>query len=152
MSLSGNARQILVVALGNRDAAQELSAALDASTGANAVFSASTDATHLGFFGVTVSTRATAYTQTYATATKTHSAPTAVALTNSTGGTPATTFAVIVAPAANATTSLTADMTAVQNALAQTAVSINALIVDVANIKQVVNSIIDDLQLYGLLS
>lgn len=42
-------------------------------------------------------------------------------LTDSTGGTPGTTFAAITAPGANATTSLSADMAAVKNALASTA-------------------------------
>ncbi len=157
----------MVQAIG-ADAAQEFVAAVNTSTGSGPI-SAGSDATHLGFFSVTavaqasaytltystklrtnssltaVTVSTTAFTQTYATATHTHSNPTAVALTNSTGGTPATTFAAIVAPGANATTSLTADMTAVQNALAQTAVSINALIVDVANVKSVANSIITDL-------
>lgn len=44
-------------------------------------------------------------------------------ITDSTGGTPSTAFAAITAPGANATTSLTADMTAVKNALSQIVVS-----------------------------
>lgn len=43
------------------------------------------------------------------------------ALTDSTGGTASETIAAIVAPGANATTSLTADMTAVKNGLASLA-------------------------------
>jgi len=43
------------------------------------------------------------------------------ALTDSTGGTASQTLAAITAPAANATTSLTADMTAVKNGLASLA-------------------------------
>lgn len=49
------------------------------------------------------------------------------AITDSTGGTGATTFAAITAPAANATTALTADMTAVKNALSEIATQLNAL-------------------------
>lgn len=48
-------------------------------------------------------------------------------ITDSTGGTASATFAAITAPAANATTSLTADMTAVKNALAQVALQLNAM-------------------------
>lgn len=48
------------------------------------------------------------------------------AITDSTGGAASATFAAITAPAANATTSLTADMTAVKNALAQIALQLNA--------------------------
>jgi hypothetical protein len=56
-------------------------------------------------------------------------------LTDSTGGTPSTTLAAITAPAANATTSLTADMTAVKNALASIASQLAKIRTDVANIK-----------------
>lgn len=48
-------------------------------------------------------------------------------ITDSTGGAASATFAAITAPAANATTSLTADMTAVKNALAQIALQLNAI-------------------------
>ena len=47
-------------------------------------------------------------------------------LTDNTGGTASATLAAITAPAANATTSLTADMTAVKNAIAQFAKMDNA--------------------------
>jgi len=49
------------------------------------------------------------------------------AITDSTGGTGSATFAAITAPAANATTSLTADMTAVKNALSEIATQLNAI-------------------------
>jgi hypothetical protein len=52
---------------------------------------------------------------------------------DSTGGTPALTFAAITAPGANATTSLTADMTAVKNALSQTAATLQAIQVALKN-------------------
>lgn len=51
----------------------------------------------------------------------------AVTITDSTGGTPSATFAAITAPGANATTSLTADMTAVKNALSEIAGQLNAI-------------------------
>lgn len=53
------------------------------------------------------------------------------AITDNTGGTSSSTFAAITAPAANATTSLTADMTAVKNALASIAARLNAIQVGV---------------------
>lgn len=59
---------------------------------------------------------------------------TSAALTDNTGGSATTTLAAITAPAANATTSLTTDMTAVKNALASQAAQINALVVDVTAI------------------
>ena len=48
-------------------------------------------------------------------------------LTDSTGGTPGATLAAITAPAANATTSLTNDMTAVRNSIASLNAQINSL-------------------------
>lgn len=48
-------------------------------------------------------------------------------ITDSTGGTGSATFAAITAPAANATTSLTADMTAVKNALSEIATILNGV-------------------------
>jgi hypothetical protein len=110
---------------------------------------------NVGFYGTTPVARASAYTQTYsATSTpntaKTHSAKTAAALTNSTGGTVSTTLAAITAPASNVTTSLTADMTAVKNALASLADQVNKLRNDDLVVANLVNSIIDDLQAYGL--
>jgi hypothetical protein len=110
---------------------------------------------NVGFYATAPQARASAYTQTYsATSTpntaKTHSAKTAAALTNSTGGTVSTTLAAITAPASNVTTSLTADMTAVKNALASLADQVNKLRNDDLVVANLVNSIIDDLQTYGL--
>lgn len=51
----------------------------------------------------------------------------AVTITDSTGGTPSATFAAITAPGANATTSLSADMLAVKNALSEIAGQLNAI-------------------------
>ncbi len=99
-----------------------------------------------GFFGKTPATQPAAYTQTYNTASKTCADPTAPAITDSTGGTAATTFAAITAGASYAQ----ADMQAVQNALAQVAESLNALNTDVASVKQNVNSMINDAGTLGL--
>lgn len=109
----------------------------------------------VGFYATSPQARASAYTQTYsAVATpntaKTHSAKTAAALTDSTGGAVGTTLAAITAPAANATTSLTTDMTNVKNALASLADQVNKLRNDNLVVANLVNSIIDDLQAYGL--
>lgn len=57
------------------------------------------------------------------------------AVTGSTGGAVSTALAVITAPAANATFSLTDDMTAVKNALASIAAQLALIKTDVANVK-----------------
>lgn len=56
-------------------------------------------------------------------------------VTDSTGGAVSTTLAAIVAPAANATTDLTDDMTAVKNALASIAAQLAKIKADVAAVK-----------------
>lgn len=94
-----------------------------------------------GFFGVTPQARPAAYTQTYATATRTHSDPTGLALTDSTGGTASNTIA----------NSGAAYSQSNQNDFrASITDEVNKHTADIANIKQLVNSIIDDLQGYGL--
>lgn len=98
----------------------------------------------VGVFGVTPQARPAAYTQTYSTATRTHSNPTAAALTDSSGGTPAATLAAITGGGS-------ACENATKNAVASLAAQVNALIVDMANVKQVVNQALDDLQGYGWL-
>lgn len=87
----------------------------------------------IGFFGIAPAVRATAYTQTYSTASKTVAAPTVAAV--------ATTGSTITTPYGY-TTSAQAD--AIPTA-------INALAADVLNIEKNVTAIIDDLQAYGLL-
>lgn len=99
------------------------------------------DGTTVGFFGVTPATRPTAYTQTYATADKTHAAPTAAALTVTDGA--GTNDGTIDAITDNAST-----ITAVQELADQ----INKLVADVADVKQLVNSVIDDLQILGIVT
>lgn len=88
--------------------------------------------TTVGFYGATPAARATGYTQTYSTATRTHSNPTASA---------------VVTTAATQTTPFGFASGAQADAIS---VAINALIVDVANVKGVVNSVVDDLQTIGI--
>lgn len=123
------------------------------------------DGTTAGVYGVTPATRPTAFTQTYSTATKTHSNPTAAALTDNSGGTADTTLQSVpnasgdgggvatVSAAANVATvtSVNTAITAIKNDFADLAASNNALIVDLANTKQVLNQVIDDLQITGWL-
>lgn len=90
---------------------------------------ASGSAPMIGFLGANAVARPTAYTQTYATATRTHSNITATAPSAYAGG-------------ANGY-STAAKAQEVRNAAA-------ALVTDMANVKQVLNSVIDDLQGYGL--
>lgn len=86
---------------------------------------------NVGFYGVTAAARPAAYTQTYATASRTHNNLTA---TNPpAGGTGATAGAY--------------DTAAHRDAMIT---SLTNLIADVTNLKQVVNSIIDDDQTLGL--
>ena len=85
----------------------------------------------IGFLGSTAAARPGAYTQAYATATRTHSNPTASTPSAYAGG-------------ANGY-STAAKAQELRDQIA-------ALVADVANIKQVLNSVIDDLQAYGLLA
>jgi hypothetical protein len=96
----------------------------------------------VGFYGVTPTTRPAAYTQTYATATRTHSNPTAVDFTDNSGGSASDTIAAIVGGGA-------ACEDTTKDAIASLARQSDRMVVDMANIKQVVNQIIDDLQLNG---
>ena len=87
----------------------------------------------LGFFGATLAARPSAYTQTYATADKTHSNATSADLVT-TAVTQTTPFGFAGAAQGDAI-----------------ATQFNALRVDVLDLKQLVNSVIDDLQALGLL-
>jgi len=116
------------------------------------------DGNNVGFYNVTPVARPSAYTQTYSTATRTHSNPTASALTDNSGGSANTTIQAMSDPA---DTPLTADIlrddlvanfiAATRNNIADLTAQVNALIVDLANLKQVVNQVIDDHQANGLL-
>lgn len=106
---------------------------------------ASGTAPMIGFLGTAAQALPTAYTQTYATATRTHSNPTAAVLTDNSGGSASGTLAAITGGGANCEN-------ATKDAIASLAAQIAALITDQANVKQVVNQILDDLQGYGLLA
>ena len=84
----------------------------------------------------------TAYTQTYATATRTHANQTQVKLTDGTTGTPTTTINAV---------SGTGDDTTINDNGASLVRELSRVRADVANLKQVVTSLIDDGQAYGLL-
>lgn len=90
------------------------------------------DGSTAGFFGVTPASRASAYTQTYSTADKTHA--------NFTSADLATTAATQTTPWGFASQAQ-ADNIATQ---------FNLLRADVADAKALINSVIDDLQTYGL--
>lgn len=93
----------------------------------------------IGVFGVTPSARASAYTQTYSTATKTHANATTTTLTAASGTADGTVDDVTGAHS----------QTILNNNFKEMATQINALIVDLANLKGVVNSIINDQRAYG---
>lgn len=96
----------------------------------------------LGFYGATPVARPAAYTQTYATPTRTHAARTAQALTDNSGGTAADTIPDV--PAAY-------DEATVANIIASLVDEINKLRADQINTAQVLNQALDDLQANGLL-
>jgi len=95
----------------------------------------SMNGTGISFFDVAPVARPSAYTQTFATADKTHA--------NAAGSSVATTALV------DAVTGNFAYDTAAQGDAVAT--TINEIIVDLADLKQLVNSVIDDLQALGLL-
>lgn len=127
MALSTNLVRKLQIALADADAAAELKAAIDANSSGAMTF------TVYGAYSVTPVARPSAFTQTYATATKTHSNPTAVA---------------VVTTASTSTTPF--GYSQVQADAIVTA--INALVIDMVNVKSVLNSVIDDLQSEGWLA
>jgi hypothetical protein len=100
------------------------------------------------FLAVVDQTPGTAYTQTYSTATKTHSNPTATAHTYPGSGNlfDATPADLLINVRTDSTANAVADMVINVKSLAD---NLNQTIVDVANVKQVVNSLIDDLQARG---
>jgi hypothetical protein len=110
---------------------------------ANIVGDLDHDGTNAGFFGVTPAARPSALTQTYSTASATHSNPTATALTHT--------------AVAGTTDGTLVDCTgtyseaAVEENFKELAVAINNLITDVANTKQFLNQVVDQLQTLGLL-
>lgn len=93
----------------------------------------------LGFFNATPVVQRTAYTQTYATADRTHAAPTAATLTMADGA----------GTNDNTIDAVTGDASVIA-AFQEVVDEINKLIADVADTKQMVNSLVDDLQALGL--
>ena len=99
------------------------------------------DGSNIGFFSVAPAARTAAWTQTYATATRTQNNLTSQTLTDSTGGVASTTVVAIAG---------TGDDANINNNFADLIAQVNALIVDLTNVKQITNQIIDDQQTYGL--
>ena len=106
------------------------------------------DGASIGFFAVVPVARATAYTQTFATASKTHAILTAATLTDSTGGVKDDTVAAI--PVVGGSGATTAQEGVIDDNFAELTEEINALRVDLNNVKEVLNAVIDDHQAYGL--
>ncbi len=115
------------------------------------------DGSNVGFFNVTPTIQAAAYTQTYATASRTQNNLTSATLTDNSGGIPDTTIQALTDPA-NAPVDADAlrdDLVLnlipeLRNNFADLADQVNKLRVDLENVKQVVNSLIDDSQSFGL--
>ena len=105
------------------------------------------DGSQIGYFGTAPANITAAYVQTFSTATRTHANPTALTLTDSTGGTPDDTLVAITAVGGSGAT--TTQEGEIDDNFAECADEINKLIADMANIKELVNSIIDDRQTYG---
>lgn len=103
----------------------------------------------IGFFNATPVVQPSAYTQTYSTADKTHAAPTAATLTDNSGG-GATDNTIGAIAGVDGTGSNAAGLTTTRDAIAELADEINKLVADMADVKQLVNSVIDDLQALGL--
>lgn len=98
--------------------------------------------TNVGFYGVAPVARPATYTQTFATASRTHAARTTATLTDSSGGTATTTIAAVPG---------TYSQTNTRDAYASMTSQINKLIADLASTGAVLNQVIDDLQANGLL-
>lgn len=107
------------------------------------------DGSNIGFFAVAPVARAAAYTQTFSTADKTHAAITAATLTDNTGGSKDNAVAAITVVGGSGAT--TAQEGVINDNFAEVVEEINALRVDLDDVKQLANAIIDDLQAYGLL-
>jgi hypothetical protein len=139
------AGQFLILLFGNGNTTIQDNA--DISLRGNANFTGTTGDTMVlisdgtTWYEISRATERGAYTQTYSTADKTHAAPTAATLTVSDGaGTNDNTIGAITADAS------------VIAAVQELADEINKLVADVADVKQVVNSIIDDLQALGIVA
>lgn len=102
----------------------------------------------IGFQGATPIVTPAAYTQTYATADRTHNARTAATLTDNSGGAAADGTIAAITGGNNAGS---ADLVPTQDAIVELADQINKLIADQQDTAQLLNSVIDDLKSYGLL-
>jgi hypothetical protein len=107
------------------------------------------DGTNIGFYGVAPVARPAAYTQTFATADRTHAARTALTLTDSTGSTANQTVVAITAVGGSGAT--TTQEGEINDNFADLTDEINKLIADVADTAELLNSVIDDLQANGIL-
>jgi hypothetical protein len=96
----------------------------------------------VSFFGGPAVARAAAYTQTYATASRAHANLTASTLTDNTTGTADTTVVDV---------GTSFSQVRLNNNFADLIAQINNLRTDLDNVKQVLTSVIDDLQAYRLL-
>ena len=119
-------------------------------------FEGSGTAAMIGAYGVAAVARPSAFTQTYATATKTHSNATSATLTDNSAGTADTTVQAMANVSGGNVSALITDINtnllpAIRNNIADLTAQVNAIQVDLLNIKQVANSVIDDLQSEGWL-
>jgi hypothetical protein len=94
----------------------------------------------VGFYGSAGVTKPSAYTQTYTTASKTHAVPGVTTLVAASG----------TADGTVADVGTTFSQTGLNNNFRDVAAAIQALIVDVANTKQVLNAVVDDMQALNL--
>lgn len=88
--------------------------------------------TTVGFYGVTPVARPSAYTQTYSAASRVHANPVAASVVAS---------AVLVTPFGLSSSAQMDNLV----------LAVNGLVSDMANVKKVLNQVIDDLQLQGIL-
>ena len=142
-TLTGGATSVWSVSSG--DLRLDSAAVLNLGTTAATSVQVGRSGQSVGFFGISAVTRPTAYTQTFVTADKTHANLTLATLTDSSGGTAADTIAAITGGGANCEN-------ATKNAIATFAREQARTIVDLTDLKSLVNSVIDDLQALGLLS
>jgi hypothetical protein len=116
--------------------------------GANLLGDINHDGSNIGFFGTAPAAQTAAYTQTYATASRTHANPTGAQLSITfTTDDPAITPDGSVTIADGDTPTVNELLEYCEELNDQ----INNLVADVANAKQVLNSVLDDGQTYGLL-
>ena len=147
----GNGATIKTITIGGGNAVNTIKIG-DNATPVNVITIGGTAST-LGFYGVTPVVRPSAYTQTYATADKTHAALTSTVIT---AAVPAAAPAGGVGAAAGGwDTGANRDLAITTiNDLRTHAIEMDldyeALLVDVTDLKQLVNSLIDDQQALGL--